>query len=122
MILLLLRITYALLLLVGITGLFSLAPPDTHLVSTLIIAAVLYTPLIVMLPAVIDGNKRQATWLCFVLLFYFCGYAVQLLDPPPVRTLAIAKTTLTVMLFVLAAMQIRVGQQKAAQPQEPHAD
>ena len=75
-----------------------------------------------MLPAVIDGNKRQATWLCFVLLFYFCGYAVQLLDPPPVRTLAIAKTTLTVMLFVLAAMQIRVGQQKAAQPQEPHAD
>lgn len=122
MILLLLRISYALLLLVGITGLFSLAPPDTHLVSTLIIAAVLYTPLIVMLPAVIDGNKRQATWLCFVLLFYFCGYAVQLLDPPPVRTLAIAKTTLTVMLFVLAAMQIRVGQQKAAQPQEPHAD
>lgn len=122
MILLLLRITYALLLLVGITGLFSLAPPDTHLVSTLIIAAVLYTPLIVMLQAVIDGNKRQATWLCFVLLFYFCGYAVQLLDPPPVRTLAIAKTTLTVMLFVLAAMQIRVGQQKAAQPQEPHAD
>ena len=122
MILLLLRITYALLLLVGITGLFTLAPPDTHLVSTLIIAAVLYTPLIVMLPAVIDGNKRQATWLCFVLLFYFCGYAVQLLDPPPVRTLAIAKTTLTVMLFVLAAMQIRVGQQKAAQPQEPHAD
>ena len=122
MIVLLLRITYALLLLVGITGLFSLAPPDTHLVSTLIIAAVLYTPLIVMLPAVIDGNKRQATWLCFVLLFYFCGYAVQLLDPPPVRTLAIAKTTLTVMLFVLAAMQIRVGQQKAAQPQEPHAD
>ena len=122
MILLLLRITYALLLLVGITGLFSLAPPDTHLVSTLIIAAVLYTPLIVMLPAVIDGNKRQATWLCFVLLFYFCGYAVQLLDPPPVRTLAIAKTTLTVMLFVLAAMQIRVGQQKAAQPQEPQAD
>ncbi|RJG17550.1 DUF2069 domain-containing protein [Alcanivorax profundi] len=122
MILLLLRITYALLLLVGITGLFSLAPPDTHLVSTLIIAAVLYTPLIVMLPAVIDGNKRQATWLCFVLLFYFCGYAIQLLDPPPVRTLAIAKTTLTVMLFVLAAMQIRVGQQKAAQPQEPHAD
>ncbi|MAX54421.1 MAG: hypothetical protein CL537_02720 [Alcanivoracaceae bacterium] len=122
MILLLLRITYALLLLVGITGLFSLAPPDTHLVSTLIIAALLYTPLIVMLQAVIDGNKRQATWLCFVLLFYFCGYAVQLLDPPPVRTLAIAKTTLTVMLFVLAAMQIRVGQQKAAQPQEPHAD
>ena len=75
---LLLRITYALLLLVGITGLFSLALPDTHLVSTLIIAAVLYTPSIVMLPAVIDGNKRQATWLCFVLLFYFCGYAVQL--------------------------------------------
>ncbi|WP_255364162.1 DUF2069 domain-containing protein [Alcanivorax sp. HI0044] len=48
--------------------------------------------------------------MCFLLLFYFCGYAVQLLDPPPVRTLAIAKTTLTVMLFVFAALQIRQGQ------------
>ncbi|MGB2247972.1 MAG: DUF2069 domain-containing protein [Alcanivorax sediminis] len=110
MILQLLRASYALLLLVGITGLFSLAPPDTHVVSTLIIALVLYIPLLIMAPAVISGNKRQCTWLCFLLLFYFCGYAVQLLDPAPVRTLAIAKITLTVVLFVLAAVQIRQGQ------------
>jgi len=35
---------------------------------------------------------------------------VQLLDPAPVFTLAVAKTTLTVVVFVLAAMQIRQGQ------------
>ena len=108
--LLLLRISYALLLFVGITGLFSLAPPDVHPLSSIIFAAILYAPLVLMLPAVISGNKRQATWLCFILLFYFCGYAVQLLDPPPVRTLAIAKTSLTVMLIVFSALQIRQGQ------------
>lgn len=110
MILVLLRISYALLLLVGISGVFTLAPPNTHFVSTLIIALVLYVPLLFMLPAVVDGNKRQCTWLCFMLLFYFCGYAIQLLDPAPVFTLAVAKTTLTVVVFVLAAMQIRQGQ------------
>ena len=103
-------IELCLLLLVGISGLVTLAPPDTHIVSTVIIALVLYIPLLVMAPAVVDGNKRQCTWLCFMLLFYFCGYAVQLLDPPPVFTLAVAKTTLTVVVFVLAAMQIRQGQ------------
>jgi uncharacterized membrane protein len=108
--LLLLRISYTLLLFVGISGLFSLAPPDVHIVSSIIFAVILYAPLVLMLPAVISGNKRQATWLCFILLFYFCGYAIQLLDPPPIRTLAIAKTSLTVMLFVFSALQIRQGQ------------
>ena len=108
--LLLLRINYALLLFVGITGLFSLAPPDVHIVSSIIFAVILYAPLLLMLPAVISGNKRQATWLCFILLSYLCGYAIQLLDPPPIRTLAIAKTSLTVMLFVFSALQIRQGQ------------
>ncbi len=42
-----------------------------------------------------------------VLFLWLC---VQLLDPPPVRTLAIVKTTLTVMVFVFAALQIRQGQ------------
>ncbi|BAP14449.1 MULTISPECIES: DUF2069 domain-containing protein [Alcanivorax] len=108
--LVLLRISYALLLLVGISGLFTLAPPDAHIASSVIIALVLYLPLFLMIPAVISGNRRQATWLCFLILFYFCGYAIQLLDPPPVRTLAIVKTTLTVMVFVFAALQIRQGQ------------
>ena len=66
--LLLLRISYALLLFVGISGLFSLAPPDVHIVSSIIFAVILYAPLVLMLPAVISGNKRQATWLCFILL------------------------------------------------------
>ncbi|MCG8394443.1 MAG: DUF2069 domain-containing protein [Pseudomonadales bacterium] len=113
MILLLLRLSYLLLLIIGITGLFSLAPPGVHIVSSILMALILYGPLLLMSPAVISGNKRQATWLCFILLFYFCGFAVQLLDPPPIRTLAIAKTTLTVVVFVLAALQIR---------QKQHAD
>lgn len=107
MILLLLRLSYLFLLAMGLFSLFVLAPANVPLISTLIIAVVLYLPLTLMAPAVVSGDKRLATWLCFLLLFYFCGYTVQLMNPPPVRTLAVVKTSLTVLTFVFAALQIR---------------
>ena len=106
----LLRITYILLLVLGIAGLFWFAPPDAPTFAGVIMAAVLYGPLALMAAAPITLHPRSLTWLCFLLLFYFCGYVVQCLNPPPVRTLAIAKTSLTVMLFVFSALQIRQGQ------------
>ncbi|EKF75011.1 hypothetical protein A11A3_06141 [Alcanivorax hongdengensis A-11-3] len=113
MILWLMRLSYLLLLVIGVSGLFILAPPQTPWMATLIMAGLLYMPLLLMAPACGKGDPRLATWLCFLLLIYFCGFSIQLLDPAPVRTLAIAKTSLTVMLFVTAALQIR---------KERHAD
>jgi uncharacterized membrane protein len=60
-----------------------------------------------MLPATIKGDGRMLTWLCILLLFYFAGFSVQLLDPAPVRTLAIIRVALTTLLFVSAIMVIR---------------
>lgn len=105
--LLLLRLSYLLLLLVGVSGLFTLAPQDSPLIATVIIALLLYGPLLLIAPALISGHRRLLTWLCFILLFYFCGYTMQLFAEPPIRTLAVVKTSLTVMTFVLAAIQIR---------------
>ncbi|HCJ64277.1 MAG TPA: DUF2069 domain-containing protein, partial [Alcanivorax sp.] len=38
-----------------------------------------------------------------------CGYVVQCLNPPPVRTLAIVQVSLTVVLFLLAMQLMRRG-------------
>ena len=92
----LLRITYILLLVLGIAGLFWFAPPDTPTFAGVIMAPITLHP-------------RSLTWLCFLLLFYFCGYVVQCLNPPPVRTLAIVQVSLTVVLFLLAMQLMRRG-------------
>ena len=105
----LLRITYILLLVLGIAGLFWFAPPDTPPFAAVIMAAVLYGPLALMAAAPITLHPRSLTWLCFLLLFYFCGYVVQCLNPPPVRTLAIVQVSLTVVLFLLAMQLMRRG-------------
>ncbi|MDX1804397.1 MAG: DUF2069 domain-containing protein [Alcanivorax sp.] len=107
MILMLLRLNYLLLLVVGIAGLFFLAPASMNALATGKLAAITYLPLLAMLPAIISGDRRLCTWLCFLLLFYFCVFVVQLTDTAPIRTLAVAKTSLTVVLFVLAALQTR---------------
>jgi uncharacterized membrane protein len=95
------------LIVVGVSGLWWLAPPDAPLKAKLIMSLVIYLPLAIFLPATLRADKRLLTWLCFMLLFYFSGYVTQLLDPPPVRTLAIAKVSLTVVLFVLVMFDIR---------------
>ena len=104
------RLSFATLLVLVITGsagLWALLPEDMPTAAAVILNLVLYLPLAIFLPACWTADKRLLTWLCFILLFYFCGYVTQLLDPPPVRTLAIAKTSLTVVLFVLAMLTIR---------------
>ncbi|KZX81208.1 hypothetical protein A3717_38055, partial [Alcanivorax sp. HI0013] len=85
--LLLLRISYALLLFVGITGLFSLALVATDHGRQHQHQRCVENRRKDDAGKRMNIRRRQATWLCFILLFYFCGYAVQLLDPPPVRTL-----------------------------------
>lgn len=107
MVLNLMRLTYALLMFVGVGGLFWIAPADIHVVATMIWAFILYFPLALMFPAFINGNKRLVTWMCFVLMFYFMGYSIQIFNEPPIRTLGLLKTTLTTVLFVLAVVQLR---------------
>lgn len=100
-------VSLLMLVVVGVSGLWWLAPADAPLAAKLIMTTVIYLPLAIFLPATLRQDKRLMTWLCFMLLFYFSGYVTQLLDPPPVRTLAIAKVTLTSVLFILLMLDIR---------------
>lgn len=106
---LLLRLTFVLLLVLGCAGLFWFAPPGSPRILPAMLALIIYGPLLLMGLAAARLHPRSLTWLCFLLLFYFCGYVVQAFNPPPMRTLAMVEISLTVVLFVLSMVAIRTA-------------
>lgn len=64
-------------------------------------------PLILFVPSIARDNLRAVVWLCFVLLFYFIS-AVELIFAAPEDPVAIWGVSAVVLLFVVAAMYIRV--------------
>lgn len=110
------RLNFAALLalvLSGAFGLWWLAPANAPFSAWLIMFSVLYGPLVIFLPATLQSDRRLLAWLCFLLLFYFCGFVMQAVDPPPVRTLALLRVTLTVVVFALSMLSIRESAQRA---------
>lgn len=104
------RLNFAALLMLvasGALGLWWLAPDGAPFGAWLIMFAVLYGPLAIFLPATLVSDRRLLAWLCFLLLFYFCGFVMQAVDPPPVRTLALLRLTLTSVVFALSMLDIR---------------
>lgn len=104
-------LTLLVLIVVGVAGIWLLPSIEISehslLTARLIMSFAIYFPLALFIPATLNNDKRLLTWLCFILMFYFCGYVTQLLDPPPVRTLAVAKVALTSVLFIFAMLAIR---------------
>jgi len=100
---------FAMLLLAGIGGLWYLSPPNAPLIAIIMMTLVAYGPLLLFAHAVIQGEPRQLTWLCFVLLFYFCFYVVQAFYPWPVNGIAALRITALVLVFVSAMLLIRAG-------------
>ena len=107
MILHLVRVFYGLLLAAGIGGLWWLAPPDAEPIAGVILTIVAYGPLLFFIPAVVSGDGRQLSWLCFVLMFYFCFYVVHAFYPPPANYLAWLRLFLLCSLFIAAMLAIR---------------
>ncbi|MEY1662447.1 DUF2069 domain-containing protein [Isoalcanivorax beigongshangi] len=98
---------YLALMVSGIGGLLWSAPPDTPWLVQALMTLVLYGPLLLFAVGVCRHDARLLTWLCFVLLFYFCGFTVQLLDPPPRSWIAAVRVLCTVALFTTSVVLIR---------------
>lgn len=64
-------------------------------------------PLVLFVSSIARDNLRAVVWLCFVLLFYFIS-AVELVFATPDDPVAIWGVTAVVLLFVVAALYIRV--------------
>ena len=103
----LLRLTFVLLLLSGIAGLFALAPPRTPPAAAAIMATMLYGPLLLMGLLAIRLHPRSLIWLCLLLPFYFCGFVLQAFEPPPARYWGLLQTLLCAALFIQALITIR---------------
>lgn len=100
---------FVMLLLSGVGGLWYLSPPDAPLIAVIMMTLVAYGPLLLFTHAVIQGEPRQLTWLCFVLLFYFCFYVVQAFYPWPVNGIAALRITALTFVFLSAMLLIRGG-------------
>lgn len=98
---------YALLLIAGIGGLWWQAPAEAGTAPRLIMATAIYLPLLICGLGVLLHDARLLTWLSFVLLFYFCGYVTQFMEPE-LRTLAVLRISLVSLLFILTLVYIRV--------------
>ena len=103
------RLFYFLLLGAGIGGLWWLAPPDAEPIAGIVLTLVVYGPLLLLMPAVISGDARLLSWLCFILMFYFCFYVVHAFYPAPANYVALVRIFLLTGLFISAMLVIRQG-------------
>lgn len=101
---------YALLLIASIGGLWWQAPAEAGTASRLIMAGTIYLPLLICGLGVLLRDARLLTWLCFILLFYFCGYVTQAMEPD-LRLLALVRVLLVTLLFILTLVYIRALKQ-----------
>jgi uncharacterized membrane protein len=102
------RISHVLLLVLGAGGLVWQAPADTPATAMVLFALAAYLPLALFLPATLGRrDARLLTWFCFLLLVYFCGFVMQATEPAPLRTLALARIGVLVVLFCSCLWLIR---------------
>ena len=72
-----------------------------------IAALAVYGPLALFLPACWRVDKRVLAWFSFLLLFYFCGFVLQAVNPPPTGYWGVASAVLVSALFVVTVLALR---------------
>ena len=99
--------TTVLLIATGIAALFFGPLGATKPLAASLVALVLHGPLALFLPACWRVDKRILAWFSFLLMFYFCGYVLQAVDPPPSRYWGLASSLLVCVLFVITVLAMR---------------
>lgn len=74
-------------------------------------------PLVLFMPGVARGSLRAVIWLCFVLLFYFIS-SVELIFARPNDPVAISGIVAVAILFVVAALYVRMRGRELRAPIE----
>ena len=92
------------------------APPEGALYAGLMWSVVKCAPLIILLPGLVRGSPRAATWFCFVLCAYFTAAVATAAAPSPLRNLALLETILVGAGFIAGLLATRWGR-GLAEPQ-----
>jgi uncharacterized membrane protein len=71
-----------------------------------ILSAVQILPLLIFIPGLKQDSHRTHTWICFVMLFYFTVYTVEVMSPTRIIT-DVMILTYTVVIFISSMMFIR---------------
>ncbi len=74
-------------------------------------------PLALFIPGCLRGHFRTYSWLCFLTLFYFCGFVVTAMAPEA-SIIDYTGVTLTVILFCAAMMASRWRQHASLAQQQ----
>lgn len=97
---------FLLLLVAGLGGYWLDAPDALGTGLNVVISLLIYTPLLIAGIGFILRDARLLTWLSFILLFYFCGFVTQFVEPD-LRLLAAVRITLVSLLFCTILFYIR---------------
>lgn len=74
-------------------------------------------PLLAVLPGLVRGSHRAATWLCFVLCAYFLAAVLSAAAPPPLRWLGLLEVAVISTGFVAGLLATRWGRALPEPPQ-----
>ena len=101
------RLLLLLLLFAAFGGLVQQAPAQTPTLVTALMATIIYGPLLIFLRPAWRADPRQLLWFCILLMFYFCGYSLQIMTTAPLIYWVIARLLLVIGLFTTSSLLIR---------------
>lgn len=83
------------------------AQPDASLYAGLLWALLKVAPLLLIVPALLRGSAKAATWLCFAYCGYFVAAVLTAGSPPPLRWLGLLEVLLIVSGFTAGLLFTR---------------
>ncbi len=78
--------------------------PPHHFPTALVLTAL---PLLLPLRGLLHGRTHSHLWACLLMMLYLMHGVVEALTNPPQRLLAIVEITLSLTVFIAAALYIR---------------
>lgn len=97
---------YALLIVAGLGGFWIISADELSATFKLVMSIIVYSPLLITGLGFLLRDARLLTWLSFILLFYFCGFVTQFVEPD-LRLLASVRIALVSLLFCTTLFYIR---------------
>lgn len=92
------------------------SPAEAALYAGFLWSLVKCGPLLAVMPGLVRGSARAATWLCFILCAYFLAAVVTAASPPPLRWLGLVEILVITTGFVAGLLATRWGRGRAEPP------